>query len=177
MCRGVSTSLPVTKVDLISDPFSAVKVIEIFTCNAIFSTEILYCDTFQQLKQLCTGYKLQQLYSQHSPAGIGRYPYPGSLSTYFTLRRRPPGGPPGGLLLRVKYVDKDLAGQVPPVRFSVKEQDSGPSVNVFNDDSFTSPEGDSWQSNSATWKVTPDLQKVPPEVVGYRPGYSPPLEL
>ena len=147
MCRGVSTSLPVTKVDLISDPFSAVKVIEIFTCNAIFSTEILYCDTFQQLKQLCPGYKLQQLYSQHSPAGIGRYPYP-----------------PGGLLLRVKYVDNDLAGQVPPVRFSVKEQESGPSVNVFNDDSFTSPEGDSCQSNSATWKVTPDPQKVPPEV-------------
>ena len=41
LCRGVPTSLPVTQVDLISDPFSAAKVIEIFTCNAILSTEIL----------------------------------------------------------------------------------------------------------------------------------------
>ena len=61
-------------------------------------------------------------------------------------------------------MDKDLAGQVPPVRFSVTEQDSGSSVNVFNDDSFAFPEGDFiWQffdqdqpevSREQQWKLS-----------------------
>lgn len=124
LCRGVPTSLPVTQVDLLSDPFYAVQSIEVFSCDAIRSTKILFCDTLQQVKKLCPGYKMQQLYSRNSPAGIGRYPYP-----------------PGGVLLRVKYLNKDLVGQVPPVRLSLQEQDSGSNTNILNDDSFAFPQG------------------------------------
>ena len=92
------------------------------------------------MKLLCPGYKLQQLYTPDSPAAIGRYPYP-----------------PGGLLLRVKYLNQRY-GQVPPVRISLTEQDSGSNMKMFNDNSLFSSESDIlWQYlNEISQKISRD---------------------